>query len=133
MEHRRLAYLGLRRMPPELSDFELAMFFTFSSRERLLINARRGPFDRIALALHIGFVRLTGATLDAYQCGCSKAAAHSHNVKADTRQLSVCYAVWDSELSSLVNALRTSDDRRYRFSADLRLYVEWLISNGELP
>ena len=67
MEHWRLAYLGMRRMPRDLSEFELATFFTFSSKERALINARRGPLYRLALALHIGFVRMTGAALDAYQ------------------------------------------------------------------
>ncbi|CAE6723466.1 Tn3 family transposase ISBusp1 [Paraburkholderia nemoris] len=54
-------------MPRDLGEFELATFFTFSSKERALINARRGPLYRFALALHIGFVRMTGATLDAYQ------------------------------------------------------------------
>lgn len=39
MEHWRLAYLGMRRMPRDLSEFELATFFTFSSKERALINA----------------------------------------------------------------------------------------------
>jgi Domain of unknown function (DUF4158) len=67
MEHWRLAYLGMRRMPPDLSEFELATFFAFSSKERALINARRDPLYRLALALHIRFVRMTGATLDAYQ------------------------------------------------------------------
>jgi TnpA family transposase len=67
MEHWRLAYLGKRRMPRDLSEFELATFFTFSSKARAMINARRGPLYRLALALHIGFVRMTGATLDAYQ------------------------------------------------------------------
>jgi hypothetical protein len=43
MEHWRLAYLGMRRMPRDLSEFELATFFTFSSKERALINVRRGP------------------------------------------------------------------------------------------
>ncbi|WP_341314928.1 DUF4158 domain-containing protein [Paraburkholderia sp. IMGN_8] len=38
-----------------------------SSKKRALINARRGPLYRLALALHTGFVRMTGATLDAYQ------------------------------------------------------------------
>jgi hypothetical protein len=32
MEHWRLAYLGMRRMPRDLSEFELATFFTFSSK-----------------------------------------------------------------------------------------------------
>jgi len=45
----------MRRMPRDLSEFELATFFTFSSKERALINARRGPLYRLALALHIGF------------------------------------------------------------------------------
>jgi hypothetical protein len=67
MEHWRLAYLGMRRIPRDLSEFELATFFTFSSKERALLNARPGPLYRLALALHIGFVRMTGATLDAYQ------------------------------------------------------------------
>lgn len=64
MENWRLAYLGMRRMPRDLSEFELATFFTFSPKERALITARRGPLCRFALALHIGFVRMTGATLD---------------------------------------------------------------------
>jgi hypothetical protein len=67
MEHWRLAYLGMRRMPRNLSEFELATFFTFSSKERALINARRGPLYRLALPLHIDFVWMTGAMLDAYQ------------------------------------------------------------------
>ena len=67
MEHWRLAYLGTRRIPRDLSEFELATFFTFSAKEQALINARRGPLYRLALALHIGFLRMTGTTLDAYQ------------------------------------------------------------------
>lgn len=41
MDHWRLAYLGMRQMPRELSEFELATFFTFSPKERALIDARR--------------------------------------------------------------------------------------------
>jgi len=33
MEHWQLAYLGMRQIPDELSEFELARFFTFSRKE----------------------------------------------------------------------------------------------------
>ena len=65
MDHWQLAYLGMRQMPRELSEFELATFFTFSPKERALIDARRSQLYRLACAVHIGFVRMTGRTLDA--------------------------------------------------------------------
>lgn len=65
MDHWRLAYLGMRQIPRELSEFELATFFTYSPKERALIDARRSPLYRLAVAVHIGFIRMTGRTLDA--------------------------------------------------------------------
>ncbi|WP_028215523.1 DUF4158 domain-containing protein, partial [Paraburkholderia mimosarum] len=65
MEHWRQTYLGMRSIPHTLNEFELATFFTFSAKECALINARRRHVYRFALALHIGFVRMTGRTLDA--------------------------------------------------------------------
>ncbi|XDA04449.1 DUF4158 domain-containing protein (plasmid) [Cupriavidus sp. Agwp_2] len=67
MDHWQLAYLGVRQIPRELSEFELATFFTFSAKERALIDARRSHLYRLACAVHIGFVRMTGRTLDAYK------------------------------------------------------------------
>ncbi|WP_414224211.1 hypothetical protein [Cupriavidus necator] len=59
MDHWRLAYLGMRQIPQELSEFELATFFTYSPKERALIDARRSPLYRLAVAVHIGgFSRL---------------------------------------------------------------------------
>lgn len=69
MDHWQLAYLGMRQMPRELSEFELATFFTFSPKERALIDARRSQLYRLACAVHIGFVRMTGRTLDASKHG----------------------------------------------------------------
>lgn len=66
-DHWRLAYLGLRHFPHELTEFELHTFFTFSNRERALIDGRRSHLYRLAVALHLGFVRMTGRTLDAYK------------------------------------------------------------------
>lgn len=67
MDHWHAPYLGLRHIPPELTDFELNTFFTYSSKERALIEARRNSLYRLALALHLGFIRMTGRTLDAYK------------------------------------------------------------------
>lgn len=62
MDHWHAPYLGLRHIPPELNTF-----FTFSAKERALIDDRRRDLYRLALALHLGFVRMTGRTLDAYR------------------------------------------------------------------
>ena len=59
MEHWQLAYLGMRQIPDELNEFELATFFTFSRKERGLIDARRTDLYRLGVGLHIGFVRMT--------------------------------------------------------------------------
>lgn len=58
-------YLGLRDIPRDLSRFELQAFFTFSRAERELIEARRGDPLKLGLALHIGFLRMSGRLLDA--------------------------------------------------------------------
>ncbi|MFJ3319037.1 Tn3 family transposase [Herbaspirillum huttiense] len=67
MDHWHAPYLGLRHIPAELNEFELNTFFTFSVKERALINDRRRDLYKLALALHLGFVRMTGRTLDAYK------------------------------------------------------------------
>ncbi|HUL64683.1 MAG TPA: DUF4158 domain-containing protein [Burkholderiaceae bacterium] len=66
MEHWQVTYLGIRQIPRELTDFDLATFFTFSAKARALIEARRGDLYRLAIALHLGFIRMSGRTLDAY-------------------------------------------------------------------
>jgi hypothetical protein len=60
-------YLGLREVPRELSEFELQAFFTFSPAERAVIQRRRGPTLKLGLALHLGFVRMSGRPLDAFR------------------------------------------------------------------
>jgi hypothetical protein len=57
-------YLGLRELPREISAFELQAFFTFSPTERELIERRRGEHHKLGLALHIGFVRMSGRPLN---------------------------------------------------------------------
>jgi len=60
-------YLGLREVPRALSEFELQAFFTFSSMERGFIQRRRGPALKLGLALHMGFLRMSGRPLDAFR------------------------------------------------------------------
>ena len=53
-------FLGIRQFPKELSAFELQAFFMFSRAELDLIHARRAGTHKLGLALHIGFLRLSG-------------------------------------------------------------------------
>lgn len=66
MEHWRVPYLGLSEVPSGLDDYELTTFFTFSTSERLVINSARKPLHRLALGLQLGFLRMTGRMLDAF-------------------------------------------------------------------
>ncbi len=65
MQYWQAPYLGLRSIPKELNQFELNAFFTFSSRERSVILARRERLHQLGLALQIGFIRMTGCLLPA--------------------------------------------------------------------
>ena len=60
MQGWQTSYLGLRDLPRELSEFELQAFFSFSRNELELIARRRGDNHKLGLALHIGFVRMSG-------------------------------------------------------------------------
>ena len=57
--------LGRRTLPRDLSAFEIEAFFNFSDAERRVIEDRRGPALKLALALQIGFLRMSGRLLDA--------------------------------------------------------------------
>ncbi len=57
--------LGRRTLPRDLSAFEIEAFFNFSDAERRVIDGRRGPALKLALALQIGFLRMSGRLLEA--------------------------------------------------------------------
>jgi len=65
MQNWQTTYLGLKELPRELSTFELQTFFTFSRAERTVIGARHGATHKLGLALHIGFLRMSGRSLNA--------------------------------------------------------------------
>jgi hypothetical protein len=59
------AFLGRRRLPRELSAFELEAFFTFVGTERRAIEQRRTAPLKLGLALQIAFLRMSGQPLAA--------------------------------------------------------------------
>ena len=65
MQSWHTTYLGLKELPRELSAFELQAFFTYSRAEREVIDARYGAPHKLGLALHMGFLRLSGRSLSA--------------------------------------------------------------------
>lgn len=67
MQHWRVPFLGLQAIPPELTDFEIRYFFTFTAKERAAIFSRYGDQHRLAVALQIGMLKMTGRTLDAFE------------------------------------------------------------------
>ena len=52
--------LGRRTLPRDLSAFEIEAFFNFSEAERHVVEDRRGPALKLALALHIPRELITG-------------------------------------------------------------------------
>ena len=64
MQSWHTTYLGLNELPRDISTFELQTFFTYRGAERELIEARRGNALKLGLALHIGFLRLSGRLLN---------------------------------------------------------------------
>ncbi len=63
-EHR---YLGEELFPETLSALEIEHFFTLDEPELALVRERRGPLNRLALALHVGFLKMTGNTLNSVE------------------------------------------------------------------
>jgi TnpA family transposase len=63
-EHR---YLGQERFPEMLSALEVEHFFTLDEQELARVRERRGPLNRLALALHVGFLKMTGNTLNSVE------------------------------------------------------------------
>ena len=59
----QIAYLGRGTFPADLTDFELRQAFTFDAQEQEAIRRAFRSRLRIAAALQLGFLRLSGTTL----------------------------------------------------------------------
>jgi hypothetical protein len=66
VQHWQLPFLGLHEFPADLTEFEIRYFFTFTPHEREAIVSRYGDHHRLAAAVHLGFIKMTGRTLDAF-------------------------------------------------------------------
>ena len=60
-------YLGLKQFPASLSSVEIEHYFTLSESELKYVSDRRRPLNRLGVALQIGFLRMTGQTLNSFQ------------------------------------------------------------------
>ena len=67
MQGWQTTFLGMRELPRDISDFELKAFFTFDGAAREAIHARRRDAHKLGLALHIGFLRMSGRLLGAFR------------------------------------------------------------------
>jgi TnpA family transposase len=63
-EHR---YPGEERFPETLSVLEIEYFFTLDADELASVRQRRGALNRLALALQVGFLKMTGRTLNSVE------------------------------------------------------------------
>lgn len=60
-------HLGLDRFPEALSELEIDFFFTLDAAEAVVVKERRSPNNRLALALQIGFLKMTGRTFNSVE------------------------------------------------------------------
>jgi hypothetical protein len=59
------SFLGWRRFPRELGDYEIHHFFGFSLDDVIQLRRRFRRRARLGAGIQLGFVRMTGSTLDA--------------------------------------------------------------------
>jgi Domain of unknown function (DUF4158) len=68
MQRWREQYLGLAEFPPAMASAEVDQFFTLNRDELAAVRTRRGPLNRLSVGLQIGFLRMTGRTLNSRTC-----------------------------------------------------------------
>ena len=64
MQSWRLGFLGIETIPPWLGGFEIEQFFRLTPSDITTIKTRRGTESQLGLALHIGFLRMSGRVLN---------------------------------------------------------------------
>lgn len=69
-------YLGWDQFPDDLTDPEIAHFFSLAEDERRVVDRRRRPLNRLGVALQIGFLRLAGTPLNSVEMIPPRLLAH---------------------------------------------------------
>ncbi len=59
-------YLGEKTFPKEIAEFEIWEVFTLSAADLRAIRVDSNKKSRLAMALQVGFLRMTGAALDTH-------------------------------------------------------------------
>ena len=54
---------ALTQIPPDLSDRDIARYYTFTEKERNPINGRRRASNRLGLAVQLALLNFPGRTL----------------------------------------------------------------------
>jgi len=67
LSHWEQRYLGQRGFPPTLSALEIQRFFTPTPEEKSIVLQRRSATHRLAFALQIGFLKMTGRLLNSVE------------------------------------------------------------------
>ena len=67
MRYWHAPFLGIRAVPRNLTQFELNAFFSFSAAELKALMTRRGVLNILCLALHVGFLRMSGRPLTSFR------------------------------------------------------------------
>lgn len=67
MQDWRAQYLGLAKFPTNLTAAEIDEMFTLADDIAQVMGVRRTPLTRLGLVLQIGFLRLTGRSLNSVQ------------------------------------------------------------------
>jgi hypothetical protein len=60
-------FLGWRRMPADLSEFEIALLFTLRPIEMRAVRSRYKETLRLGAALQLGFLKMSGRPLSVLQ------------------------------------------------------------------
>ena len=76
MQRWREQYLGLVVFLPAMVSAEIDQFFTLSREELAAVESPRGPLNRLSVGLQIGFLRMTGRTLNSCQILPAAVLAH---------------------------------------------------------
>ena len=67
MQPWQLTFLGQHELPRGLTSFEFSYFFSFNDTERRVIRTRRRVLNQLGAALHLGFMKMSGCALDAFE------------------------------------------------------------------
>jgi Domain of unknown function (DUF4158) len=94
------SYLGSRRFPREMSSFEVRRYFALSGDDRHVLRRRFRSRSRLGAALQLGFVRMTGATLDAFDYVPRAVLEHvGHQLEISAPQLTTLRALYRRQMT----------------------------------